>query len=149
MLSEFPVIIELPVQWGDQDALGHVNNVVFFRWWESSRVAWCEEAGLIRRSAESLLPTSIGSVLASIQCDFRRQLVYPDRVRIGARAARIGNSSLRIEHRLVSESLGEIAAEAVSTIVMFDFATQQSIRVPDVLRQGIRQLEGDRPIDGL
>lgn len=150
MLDDFPVIIDIPVQWGDQDALGHVNNVVFFRWWESSRVAYCERAGLIRRQeSSSLLPPSVSTVLASIQCDFRRQLVYPDRVRVGARLARIGNSSIRIEHRLVSETLRAIAAEAVSTIVMFDFEAQRSLPVPAELRAAMQALEPGRKIEGL
>lgn len=144
-LTDFPVITELPVQWGDQDALGHVNNVVFFRWWETARIAYCQEIGLMR--ADSTL--AIGTVLAAMQCDFRRQLIFPDTVRIGSRLARVGNSSIRIEHRLVSLSQNEIAAEAVSTIVAFDFDTQQSLPVPAEMRAAMRRLEPDRTVEGL
>lgn len=144
-LSEFPVITELPVQWGDQDALGHVNNVVFFRWWETARIDYCREIGLMRDDAS----LAIGTVLAAMQCDFRRQLTFPDTVRIGSRLSRVGNSSIRIEHRLISLTQNEIAAEAVSTIVTFDFEKQVSLSVPDDMRAAMRTLESDRIIEGI
>lgn len=144
-LSEFPVITELPVQWGDQDALGHVNNVVFFRWWETARIDYCREIGLMRDDAS----LAIGTVLAAMQCDFRRQLAFPDTVRIGSRLARVGNSSIRIEHRLISLTQNEIAAEAVSTIVAFDFEQQVSLSVPNDMRAAMRKIESGRRIEGL
>lgn len=145
LLDDFPVITELPVQWGDQDALGHVNNVVFFRWWETARIAYCREIGLMRADAS----LAVGTVLAAMQCDFRRQLIFPDTVRIGSRLIRVGNSSIRIEHRLISLTQNEVAAEAVSTIVAFDFESQESLPVPDDMRTAMRTLEANRNIDGL
>lgn len=130
LLQDFPIVIEIPVQWGDQDALGHVNNVVFFRWWESSRIAFAERVGIVRYRPD----TTLGTVLASVKCDFRKQLLYPDTVIIGARLAKLGNSSFAVEHRLVSKKLNDIAAEAVSTMVTFDFLKQSSVRVPDDIR---------------
>ncbi len=144
-LSGFPVITELPVQWGDQDALGHVNNVVFFRWWETARIDYCREIGLMRDDAS----LAIGTVLAAMQCDFRRQLAFPDTVRIGSRLVGVGNSSIRIEHRLISLTQNDIAAEAVSTIVAFDFQKQVSLPVPDDMRAAMRKLESGRTIEGL
>ncbi len=80
LLAEFSVILTLPVQWGDQDAMQHVNNVVYFRWCESARIEYFGRIGLAdRRSAEH-----VGPILASIKCDFRRQLNFPDTIRIGA-----------------------------------------------------------------
>ena len=131
-LASYPVVIEIPVQWGDMDALRHVNNVVFFRWWESSRLAFCSEVGLLRGTMNTDAP---GTVLANMTCDFRQQLVYPDTVKIGARPGPIGNKSIRIEHCLVSQTTGQVAAEAVSTIVMFDFQKQESVLVEDAIRE--------------
>ena len=145
LLTDYPVIIHIPVQWGDQDALGHVNNVIFFRWLESSRIAWCERIGLLRHARTARL----GTVLASIQCDFRRQLVYPDSVIIGARAIRVGTSSIGIEHRMIGSSESAIAAEATSTIVMFDFDEQRSVRVSNEIREAIQALEPARVIEGV
>ncbi|NQV23070.1 MAG: acyl-CoA thioesterase [Rhodopirellula sp.] len=145
LLQDFPVIIQLPVQWGDQDALGHVNNVVFFRWWESSRIAYAERIDLLGTGRTG----RFGTVLASMTCDFRKQVVYPDNVLIGARIGRVGNSSLHIQHRLVSEQLNAVAAEAVSVMVSFDFEQQCSCRISDEIRAAVCVLEPGRIIDGL
>ena len=144
LLADYPVVIELPVQWGDQDALGHVNNVIFFRWLESSRIAYCERIGLLRHAKSARW----GTVLASIQCDFRRQLVYPETVFVGARATRVGNSSIGIEHCIVGSSEAAVSAEATSTIVMFDFEEQRTVRVSDDIRTAVRALEAGRLIEG-
>ncbi len=138
LLAEFPVILTLAVQWGDQDAMQHVNNVVYFRWCESARIAYFGKIGLAdRRSAEQ-----VGPILASIKCDFRRQLNFPDTIRIGARIARIGRTSLTMTHRVESQSQQAIVAEAESTMVVFDYATSTPHPVPDSLRAAIEGIEG-------
>ena len=145
LLQEFPVIIELPVQWGDQDALGHVNNVVFFRWWESSRIAYAERINLLGADRSE----RFGTVLASMKCDFRQQLLYPDSVIIGARIGRVGNSSIHIEHRLVSKQTNTVAADAVSVMVSFDFEEQTSCPISPEIRSAIRGLEPQSKAVGL
>jgi acyl-CoA thioester hydrolase len=145
LVQEFPVIIELPVQWGDQDALGHVNNVVFFRWWESSRIAYAERINLLGADRSE----RFGTVLASMKCDFRQQLLYPDSVIIGARIGRVGNSSIHIEHRLVSKQTNTVAADAVSVMVSFDFEMQTSCPISPEIRSAIRRLEPQSKAVGL
>jgi acyl-CoA thioester hydrolase len=138
LLEGFPVISTLPVQWGDQDAFGHVNNTVYFRWFESARIAYALRLGLDRAKAAE----NIGPILASISCHYRRQVTFPDTVHVGARVTRIGRSSLAMEHKLVSEVGRAVAAEATSTLVIFDYNANQSHRVPDSLRQDVANLEG-------
>lgn len=134
----FPVWITLPIQWGDQDAFGHVNNTVYLRWFESSRIAYGDLAGLEQKAGDQ----DIGPILARLCCNYRRQLNFPDTVHIGARVTRIGNSSLEMEHRVISESLGAIAAEGDSTLVAFDYGAQRPVPVPAVVRASISKLEG-------
>lgn len=140
-LADFPLVISLPIQWGDQDSFGHVNNVVYFRWFESARIAYFEKVGL-----QQLMTTaSVGPILAAINCNYRRQLTYPDTVRVGARITKIGRSSMTMEHRLVSESAGALAADGDSTIVAFDYAANKSHPVPDAIREAISRFE-DKPL---
>ncbi len=145
LLEDFPVMTTLPVQWGEQDALGHVNNVTFFRWWESARIEYSLRIGLIRESE----PANAGTVLVSMKCDFREQLTFPDTVHIGSRLVRVGNSSFEVEHCLISDRQTTVCADAVSTMVYFDFATQKTCRIPDKVRAAMRKLEGERAIEGL
>ncbi|HVU90327.1 MAG TPA: thioesterase family protein [Pirellulales bacterium] len=138
LLAEFPVILTLPVQWGDQDAMQHVNNVVYFRWCESARIEYFGRIGLAdRRTAEH-----VGPILASIKCDFRRQLNFPDTIRIGARIVRIGRTSLTMTHRVESQAQRAIVAEAESTMVVFDYDSGKPHPVPDAMRTAIESLEG-------
>src|SRR5258708_195882 len=101
-LVGFPVVLSVPVQWGDQDAFQHVNNTVYLRWCESARIAYIERTGL----TELMERERIGPILAAITCNYRRPLTYPDTVRVGARVTRLGRSSLTMEHRVTSDAGG-------------------------------------------
>jgi len=132
----FQVWITLPIQWGDQDAFGHVNNTVYLRWFESARIFYGDRAGLSQPGQ------AVGPILAAISCNYRRQLTYPDTVHVGARITRIGNSSLKMEHRIISERLAAVAADGDSTLVAFDYTAQKPVAVPAPIRAAIEQLEG-------
>ena len=88
-LTDYPVVISWPVQWGDQDLFGHVNNTVYFRWYESSRIAYLDRIGV----SDMMERERVGPILAAICCNYRRQLNFPDTVEIGSRITRIGRSS--------------------------------------------------------
>jgi len=138
LLAEFPVITELPVLWGDQDAFAHVNNVAYLRWCETARVDYLRRIGLF----PDLPPQGVGPILASLNCDYRMPLNYPDLVQIGTRVTAIGNSSLRMEHRLVGVSLNQVAAEAASTLVVFDYQLGKPVPVSAVVRSAVGDIEG-------
>ncbi len=138
LLTGFPVICTLPVQWGDQDAFAHVNNTTYIRWFESSRFAYGTETGM----SQLYETQKIGPILASVSCNYRRQLIFPDTVHVGARITKIGRTSMVMEHRVVSESLQAVAAEGDSTIVMFDYRGQKPVPVSPALRQVLATLEG-------
>ena len=136
-LDGFPVVVTIPLLWGDQDAFGHVNNLVYLRWCETARVVYLERAGLW----VPLPPQGVGPILASIHCDYKRPLNYPDTVDVGARVTRIGNSSFQMDHRVVSHALHEVAAEVSSTLVMLDYSANRTVRVSDESRRVIDELE--------
>ena len=137
-LAEYPASIRLTVQWGDQDAFGHVNNTVYFRWFESARIKYLEQIDLSEQTADDKL----GPILASVTCNYRRQVKYPDVVLIGARITRIGRSSLQMTYRVWSEAQQAVVAEGDSTIVAFDYRQNKSQPVPPELRAKIEQIEG-------
>jgi acyl-CoA thioester hydrolase len=143
MISEIPDAlkphrhaISQPVQWGDQDAFQHVNNVVYFRWMESARISYFQWAGIGGMSNQG-----IGPILASVKCDYRRQLTYPDTVVISASIASIGRTSLKMVHRIYSTAQQAVAAEGDSVIVMFDYDHQRPVPVPEAMRAKIATIE--------
>ena len=141
LLTGFPVVLRLAVQWGDMDAFQHVNNTVFFRWFESARIDYTSRLGF----EEMIRSKKVGPILASMSCNFRRQVRYPDHVVIGARVARFGNSSFLMEHAIASEGQGVVVADGSSTLVLFDYAANLSVRLPEEMREAIRAIEG-KPI---
>jgi len=142
-LTDFPLVITLPLVWGDHDAFGHVNNLVYLRWCETARVEYLMRIGLW----PSLPPEGIGPILASVTCDYKRPLTFPDTVYVGTRVTRIGNSSFQMQHKVVSKGLDVVAAEVESTLVLLDYARNQAVPVPDRFRQAIRALE-HKPVAG-
>jgi acyl-CoA thioester hydrolase len=135
-----PHVVTLPVQWGDQDAFGHVNNVVYFRWMESARISYFQWAGLGNMSNQG-----VGPILASIKCDYRRQLTYPDTLMISASIVSIGRTSLKMVHRLYSTAQQAVAAEGDSVIVMFDYDAQRPVPVSEDVRAKIAAVENWPP----
>ena len=138
LLAGFPVMVTVPVQWGDLDAFSHVNNTVYFRWMESARIAYGQRIGLL----DLLAAEQIGPILAATACDYRRPVNFPDTICVGIRCTRIGRTSLAHEHRIISQEQQAIVAEGTSTTVVFDYAANRPHPVPEQIRQAIEVLEG-------
>jgi acyl-CoA thioester hydrolase len=137
-LSGFPVVVEIPIAWGDMDYFRHVNNIVFFRYFESARIEYLERIGFRELTAES----SVGPILASTGCRFRRPLTWPDTVAVGARVTEVGDDRFSMEYRLVSRKSGEVAAEGTGVLVSFDYAAERKVPLPEAVRRAIGGLEG-------
>src|SRR5947208_9747257 len=97
LLAGFPVVVELPVVWGEMDSYRHGNNVVYFRYFESARLEYFRRLDWFAYERQ----TGIGPILAATQARFRRPLTYPDVIRVGARLASVGEDRLVLAHRIV------------------------------------------------
>jgi acyl-CoA thioester hydrolase len=128
LLDGFPVIIDVPVAWGEMDAFGHVNNIVYFRYFESARIAYLDAIGFRGDDGGS------GPILASTHCRFRLPLEYPDVVRVGARATDISDDRFAMEYRVVSTRHAALAAEGGGVIVAYDYGVGAKTRIPDAVR---------------
>ncbi|MCA9211491.1 MAG: acyl-CoA thioesterase [Planctomycetales bacterium] len=137
LLADYPSRISLPIQWGDMDAFNHVNNVVYIRWFESSRIAYLETAGM----RELLTAHGLGPILAAINCSYKRQLVFPGSVTIGARVSNVGRTSLTVSHRVVDDQSVALAAEGESVIVVFDFDNQRPVRMPEDVKEAVGRFQ--------
>ena len=137
-LAGYSQVIEIPVQWGDQDAFRHVNNTVYLRWFESSRIAYSRKLGLW----DLLESDNFGPILASTTCHYRRPLTYPDTVRVGTRALKVGTTSLTLEHRVVGLASNLVAAEGMAVLVLYDYNKAEPCPIPDRIRRAIVELDG-------
>lgn len=134
--KNFPVKLQLRIDWSELDYFGHVNNVSFFKYIQSARVNYWDAIGLTK----SHLETNIGPILASCNCDFKQPLHYPGQVTILSRVDFIKNTSFGISHRIMNDK-GEISAEAQDIIVMFDFNRNEKVPFPKDLKEAIEKLE--------
>lgn len=142
-LKPAPVTITIPIHWGDMDALGHVNNVLFFRYLESARVAYIQALGL--SSLREIRPAdgspAVGFILQHAQCRFRRPVIYPDTLRVTARLQSIESDRFSLEHEIISDSQRDVAALGTGTIVTYDYTQQTKTPMPDEIRLAIERLE--------
>ncbi|GIW81567.1 MAG: thioesterase [Gemmatales bacterium] len=138
ILREFPVVIELPVVWGEMDAYKHVNNVVYFRYFESARLEYFRRLDWFRFEEQ----TGIGPILAATQCRFRRPLTYPDTISVGARVIDIADDRFTLQHKIVSHRLETLTTEGTGTVVTFHYPSQQKVPIPAEIRARISQLQG-------
>jgi len=136
-LIDFPIVIAIPLLWGDHDAFGHVNNLAYLRWCETARVEYLMRVAMW----PALPPVGIGPILASVSCNYKRPLTFPDTVYVGTRVTHIGNRSFQMQHRIVSQALNAVAAEVDSTIVILDYAQNKAVPVPEACRRAIEELE--------
>lgn len=135
--ADFPVVVEWPVAWAEMDYFRHVNHAVFFTYFEGARIAYLERIGFRELTAEQ----QVGPILHSTHARYRRPVVYPDTVVIGARVTEVGEDRFTQEYRIVSRAQGEVAAEGGGTLVAYDYAAGRKAPLPARVREAIRALE--------
>lgn len=129
MLDDYTTVTSVPLQWGDMDAFGHINNVVYIQWFESARIDLIASYN----ADVSMKPSGVGPILAAVRCNYKRQLHFPDTVHVGSRIERIGRTSVDIGHAVFSEQLQQVAATGTSVVVIFDYASNRPQRIPQSL----------------
>ena len=137
-LAAYPVVVEIPVAWGEMDAFGHLNHTTYFRYMETARIHYFEKLDL----PDFLGRNPVGPILGAISCRFRAPLTYPDRVTVGVKVTDIGEDRFIMAYAIFSHRLETLASEGESTIVCFDYGAKRRAAVPDHLRRRIADLEG-------
>jgi acyl-CoA thioester hydrolase len=131
------VVVDIPVAWGEMDAYGHINNIVYFRYFETARMAYFERL----KYPDFPNRNPVGPILASTTCRFRASLAFPDHVSVGARVARIDEDRFVMFYAVYSHRLRKVAAEGEGTIVCFDYRENRKAPLPDKLKENILKLE--------
>lgn len=144
LLAGYPIVVPIPVQWGELDAYGHVSNVVFFSYFESARMLYLERCGFL----ESYDRDKIGVILHSTSCRFRRPLFYPDTALVGARVADLAEDRFTMAYEIVSEQAAAPAAEGSASVVSYDYTAHQVVPIPQDVRAAIQRLESKSPETG-
>jgi acyl-CoA thioester hydrolase len=136
ILNDFRTKVRFPLSWGDMDAMQHINNVVFLKYFENSRIKYYDEIGL---SCSANSKDYIG-VVKSISCEYLLPLVYPDNVEAGVRVTAISDNSFTMEHYICSESKG-LCAFGETEIAVLDGNSLKPVTIPDKIRLEIEKIE--------
>ena len=121
-----------PVRWGDMDALGHVNNTVYFRYMEQARIEWLYAQS---RDADPYA-TGQGPVIVNASCTFREPLVYPGEVEVRMYLADPGRSSVGSYYEIRKGKT--LVAEGAAKIVWIDVATGRPTALPERIAAPLR-----------
>lgn len=136
-LERYPVILQMPVQWGMMDAFRHVNNVAYFRYFEDGRIAYFERSGVLQWMDRE----GIGPIMASTQCRFKAPLAWPDTIHIATRVQDLQEDRFRMEHLIYSEKLDRIVASGDALIVSYDYHANTKAPLPPAWREAFRALD--------
>lgn len=128
----------LPVAWGEQDAFGHVNNAVYFRWFESARIAWFHDVGWTLDATTDRIP-----ILARTDAVFRAPIVHPDTVDITVTCTHLGLDRMTLMHRVYSRSLDMEAAFGTARVICVARDGSGKRPLPDAVARRIVERSGD------
>ena len=138
LLKTFPVVAKLPVIWGDMDSFQHVNNTIYFRYFESARIQYFKALGWM----DSVEKLPIGPILGSTSCRYRIPLTYPDTGYAGAKITEIDEKHFTMEYLIVSEQHPETVAEGTGVVICYNYQKKQTTQIPVFIYHAIEKLEG-------
>jgi acyl-CoA thioester hydrolase len=133
--SAYRHFLPIPTRWMDNDVYGHVNNVVYYSYFDTVVNEYLIRAGVLDVEHGE----TIGLVVET-QCNYFAPLVFPERVEAGLRVARLGGSSVRYEIGLFKEGADEPAAQGHFVHVYVDRAARRPLGLPDALRKALAPL---------
>lgn len=136
-LKPFNSIIEIPIAWGEMDAAQHVNNTVYLRYGETSRIAYMKALGL------SFDLNGLGIILAEINCKYKFPLTFPDTVWVGTRALidTMDDYGFWTEQIIVSQKYERVSAILQAKLVSYDFSLLKKSPIPAESRAAILAFE--------
>jgi acyl-CoA thioester hydrolase len=125
----------ISTRWHDNDAYGHINNTVYYAWFDTAVNAWLVETGLL----DIQNGNPIGLVVET-GCRYQSSLAFPQPVEIGLAASKIGNSSVTYQLGVYAAGAVDAAAEGHFTHVYVDRQSQRPISIPPALRSRLGDL---------
>lgn len=137
--ADFPVFVPITTRWADNDAYGHLNNVVYYSLFDSAVNGW-----LVRQGVLDIQHGAVIGLVVETRCHYFAPLAFPAPVEAGLRVAELGRSSARYEVGIFAEGAAETAAHGHFVHVYVDRATRRPLSLPDPLRRVLETLRSPR-----
>lgn len=145
-VTPFPYEMTLEVAFRDIDAMGHVNNAVFFAYFETVRIKYIGEL----LDASGLLNTELLDlplILVEATCTYKSPALLSEVLLIGTGITRFGNKSFDMAYQVRGEDR-RLIAYGTTVQVMYDYVTRSAFLIPDQFRHYVERIQGDwRPPD--
>jgi acyl-CoA thioester hydrolase len=126
---------EVTTRWSDNDAYGHVNNTVYYGWFDTAVNGWLIEAGLLDVAAGGVI-----GLVVETGCRYARPLSYPEPVEVGLAVERLGTSSVRYRLGVFARGAEEAAAEGYFVHVYVGRETRRPVPLPEEWREALAPL---------
>lgn len=133
--SAYRAFRPIPTRWADNDVYGHVNNVVYYSWFDTAVNAELVERGLLDIEGGAMI-----GLVVETSCRYFAPLAFPQTLEAGVRVARLGTSSVRYEVGIFAEGSDEAAAEGHFIHVYVDRNTRRPVPLPDNWREVLGNL---------
>ncbi|GHI01514.1 acyl-CoA thioesterase [Neobacillus kokaensis] len=124
---------QVTVRFGETDALGHINNTSYFIYLEEARIRFLETLGY---GADA---KNWNFILASAKCDFVNQGYFNQRLVVKTYVSKIGTKSFQLDHDIILEGTNELIAHGSVAMVYFNFETQKSEPLPELMREELSE----------
>ncbi|WP_404340955.1 acyl-CoA thioesterase [Pseudoalteromonas mariniglutinosa] len=133
-IEQHPIYTKINVAWGEMDALQHVNNVVYFRYFETARIDFFNQINLL----EDLQKTGVGPVISENNARYKRPVTFPDTVLVGVTISDIQADRFMMHYTVFSQSQNAITTQGSSQVVMFNFKTGQKAPLTEPLLAALK-----------
>jgi acyl-CoA thioester hydrolase len=133
--AEYPWFHRITTRWMDNDVYGHVNNVVYYGYFDTAANAYLIEAGGLDIERSPVIALVVASA-----CNYHAPLAYPDPLRAGVRVDRLGEKSVTWGIAIFRESAEIAAASGTFVHVFVDRATRRSVPIPPPFREALARL---------
>lgn len=121
----------MAIRWGDMDAMGHVNNTVYFRYLEQARIEWLSQIGCAPDPVNGE-----GPVIVNAHCSFIRQLKFPGDIEVLTYVGPLGRSSFEtIQEICRVDQPGVLAASGGAKVVWINYQEEKSVPLSDAIRK--------------
>lgn len=133
--SQFKVWKTFATRWADNDAYGHVNNTVFYQWFDSAVNAWLVEQGLLDIQDGDPI-----ALVVETRCAYFAPLAFPQQVEVGLAVAQMGRSSVRYRIGVFGEGEGQAASQGEFVHVLVDRTSRRPVEMPDSWRRALEMI---------
>jgi|TARA_R110000744_G_scaffold118350_1_gene221074 acyl-CoA thioester hydrolase len=127
--DQHPIHTDITVAWADMDALQHVNNVVYLRYFEIARIDFLNKINLF----DTISSNGVGPVISENNIRYKRPVTFPDTLTVGVTISDIKTDRFVMNYTVFSHAQNAITTTGTSKVVMFDFETGQKALIAEPL----------------